>query len=508
MANMKMSQTVSMRPELTVRPDLIQSLKLLMEPILNLEQVLRQNLAENPLLEEIEEIPEETPSSELPEPERKNEENLSKIDWQEFLGEDSEWNSGSYRDFSENDEDRPEQTSVAEKSLYDHLFDQLGYTKLSVEEKEIGAYIIGNIDDSGFLTCDIKAMAEELQKPPELIEKIVNIIRSFDPPGVGSRDLRECLLAQLQEQGMTDTLAWELVDQHLYVLDKKSTTQLAKMTNSTPERIATALEIIKGLSPRPAQGRFTKAASAVVPDLIVERLDEGFVVYHNDKNLPKLRINQSYRSLIKRGNKTPETTKNYVREKLEQARWLINAINQRRSTMINVMEAIVEEQMVFLDHGEDFLKPLTMEQIADKVGMNVATISRVANAKYVQTPLGVFEIKYFFNTGVATSDGDDLSKRVVKNKIEALVAKENQVSPLSDQEIASLLNNEGIHLARRTVTKYREELSIKSARFRKQSPKKSSGPIDNIEEPIKVIQSENTLKMDMTSDLALPDIGI
>ncbi len=500
---MKMSQTVSMRTELSVRPDLIQSLKLLMEPILNLEQVLRQNLADNPLLEEIEEVPEEVSSTEMPEPPRKNEENgkVDKIDWQEFLGDDNEWNPGHYRDFSESEEDRLEQTSAAEKSLYDHLFDQLGYTKLSEEEKEIGAYVIGNIDDSGFLTCDAKAMAEELQKPVEQIEKIVGVIRSFDPPGVGSRDLRECLLAQLQEQGLKDTLAWELVDLHLYVLDKKSTTQLAKMTNSTPERVATALEIIKGFSPRPAQGRFTKAAAAVVPDLLVEKLDDGYAVFHNDKNLPRLRINQSYKSLIKRGNKTPESTKNYVREKLEQARWLINAINQRRSTMINVMESIVEEQMDFFEHGEEFLKPLTMEQIADKVGMNVATISRVANGKYVQTPLGVFEIKYFFNTGVSTEDGDDLSKRVVKQKIVDLVAKENTASPLSDQEIAGFLKKEGINLARRTVTKYREELGIKSARFRKQTSRKPAIPSAD--------QPESALPEDSSSrSVAAPDLDL
>jgi RNA polymerase sigma-54 factor len=476
MANMKMSQTVSLRPELSVRPDLIQSLKLLMEPILNLEQILRQNLAENPLLEEVEEVPDEPTTTEFREPDRQNDQKLNnKIDWQEYLGEDSEWVSGHYKDFSENDDaDRLEQTTVAEKTLSDHLCDQLGFAKLGNEEIEIGIYIIGNIDDSGFLTCDTKAMADELQKPVEQVDKILAIIRTFDPTGVGSRDLRECLLAQLQEQGLKDTLAWELVDLHLYVLDKKSTTQLAKMTNSTPERIAAALEIIKGLSPRPAQGRFTRAAAAVVPDLIVEKMDDGYIVYHNDRNLPRLRINQSYKSLIKRGNKTPETAKNYVREKLEQARWLINAINQRRSTMINVMEAIVEEQLDFFEHGEDHLKPLTMEQIADKVGMNVATISRVANGKYVQTPLGVFEIKYFFNTGVSTTDGDDLSKRVVKNRIEAIVSKENLAEPLSDQEIATLLKKEGINLARRTVTKYREEMGIKSARFRKQAPKKGA----------------------------------
>ncbi len=470
MANLKISQVVSMRPELTVRPDLIQSLKLLMEPILTLEQILRQNLSENPLLEEVEEQEEIVPP-EVPEPRRKDDQNINenKIDWQEYLGEDNEWVSGSYKDFSEREDDDFEHTQVADKTLYDHLFEQLGYARMTEEEIEIGAYIIGNIDESGFLKHEIDTIAEELQKEPELIKRVLEQIKKFDPPGVGSRDLRQCLLAQLKEKGLEDSLVWELVDKHLYSLDKKSVTQLAKMTSTTPDRIQAALDIIKSLSPRPAQGRFAAPAAIVVPDLIVEKIDGEYIVFHNDRNLPRLRINQNYRSLIKRGNKTPVETKNYVREKLEQARWLINAINQRRSTMIRVMEAIVEQQTDFFEHGEDHLKPLTMEQIADIVGMNVATISRVASGKYVQTPLGVFEIKYFFNTGVSTSGGEDLSKRVVKNKIQQKISGENPAMPLSDQEIANILKEEGIKLARRTVTKYREELGIKSARFRKQT---------------------------------------
>jgi RNA polymerase sigma-54 factor len=475
MANIKMSQVIGLRPELSVRPDLIQSLKLLMEPILNLEQVLRQNLAENPLLEEIEEQ-EEIVSPDVPEPARKDDEKLKDIDWQEFLGEDNEWVSGHYKDFSESDEDRPERTQVVEKTLYDHLFEQLGYTRLSDEDVGIGAYIIGNIDDSGFLRSDVARMADELQKDPAKVEKVLSVVRKFDPPGVAALDLRECLLAQLEEQGFRDSLTWELVESHLYSLDKKSVSQLSKMTGASPERIQAALDVIKQLSPNPAQGRFVKPAAAVVPDLIVEKIDGEYVVFHNDKNLPRMRINQSYRSLIRRGNKTPEATKKYIREKLEQARWLINAINQRRNTMVNVMEAIVEEQIDFFEHGEDYLKPLTMEQIADIVGMNVATISRVASGKYVQTPLGVFEIKYFFNTGVSTTDGEDLSKRVVKNRIQAIISGENPAVPLSDQEIANILGKEGIKLARRTVTKYREELGLKSARFRKQLVREAPTP--------------------------------
>ncbi|UCE68036.1 MAG: RNA polymerase factor sigma-54 [Candidatus Zixiibacteriota bacterium] len=408
---------------------------------------------------------------EVPEPRRKDDQtiNENKIDWQEYLGEDNEWTSGSYRDYSERDDEDYERSQVVEKTLYDHLFEQLGYARMTEEEVEIGAYIIGNIDESGFLKHDIETIAEELQKDAGIVKKILEQIKKFDPPGIGSRDLRECLLAQLEEQGLKDSLVWELVDKHLYSLDKKSVSQLARITSTTPDRVQAALDIIRGLSPRPAQGRFAAPAAIVVPDLIVEKIDDDYIVFHNDKNLPRLRINQNYRSLIKRGNKTPADTKKYVREKLEQARWLINAINQRRSTMIRVMEAIVDQQRDFFEHGEDHLKPLTMEQIADIVGMNVATISRVASGKYVQTPLGVFEIKYFFNTGVSTSGGEDLSKRVVKNKIQQKISEENPAVPLSDQEIANILKEEGIKLARRTVTKYREEMGIKSARFRKQT---------------------------------------
>lgn len=472
MPELKLVPQLGLRQTLTVRPDLIQSLKLLMEPVLNLEQILRQRLSDNPLLEEDEqtESAEETIAAVADEPDRNNEKNLDRIDWQEFLGEDHEYNfTGNYRDFSRNtDNEFTETVSVAEKSIFDHLIEQLGFARLSEEQKEIGGYIIGNIDESGFLRVSVEDMAEELQIEPEKIEEVLAVIKNFDPTGVGSFNLRECLLAQLAEQGLEGSLAWIIVDQHIDGLEKKSQMQLAKILSTSPERVQSAMEVIKTLSPTPATGVFIKPAVHIVPDLIVEKIGDEYVVFHNDKNLPHLRINQSYKSLIKRGNNSSDTTKKYIREKLEQARWLINAINQRRNTMINVMNAVIDEQLDFFEHGESHLKPLTMEHIADKVGMNVATISRVSNGKYVQTPLGMFEIKYFFNTGVSTDNGEDLPKRVVKTKISKIIKNENPATPYSDQEIARLLDSRGIKLARRTVTKYREELSIKAARYRKQ----------------------------------------
>jgi len=474
MVELKLTPSLSQRPDLIIQPGLIQSLKLLMEPILNLEMIVRQRLSDNPLLEEVEQqdSPEDiaTPPEE---PARTEDQTIERIDWQEFLGEDHEYlKDGGYRDYSVvSDEDLPETISVAEKTMFDYLMEQLGFTRLSDKQKEIGSYIIGNIDEAGFLTVSVEEMATELKVEAKEIAEVLAVIKKFDPTGVGSRDLRECLLAQLDEQGYNGSLAWIIVDKHLKDLENKSITQLARILDTHPEKVDQAVKVIRSLSPYPAAGRFSRPAVPIVPDLIVEKIGDEFVIYHNDKNLPQLRINQSYKNLIRRGSNSSDSTKQYIKEKLEQARWLINAINQRRTTMVNVMTAIVEEQKEFFEHGESHLKPLTMEQIADKVGMNVATISRVANGKYVQTPLGMYEIKYFFNTGVATQSGEDLPKRVVKAKIEEIIKGENPATPYSDQEIARLLGKQGIMLARRTVTKYREELAIKAARYRKEVPR-------------------------------------
>ncbi len=451
-------------------PQLIQSLKMLQMPILKLEQTLRQELAINPLLEEVEVLEEEPniESSEsdvvAPEPTPDTGEQ-EKIDWDNYLGEDDE--GYRVRESREPDEDRFGDLAKATDSLYDHLKEQLSFLKLSEEQQLIGEYIIGNIGPDGYLAISVPEMADELKVPPDKIMEVLSLIQRFDPIGVGSRDLRESLLIQLREKSLENTLAYRIVDEHLRDLEKKSMLQLAKMLSVPFEKIQKAMETIKSLSPTPAHGRFDTAALPVVPDLIIERIGEEYIVLHNDRNVPRLRINSGYKDLIKRGNSTDKNTKDYVKQKLEQARWLLNAINQRRSTMIRVMEAIIEEQHEFFEKGPAFLRPLIMDDIAQKVNMNVATISRVSSGKYVQTPLGVFEIKYFFNAGIANEDGDDLSKRSVKQRIEEIIRAEDAEHPLSDQDIFKMLQNEKIKLARRTVTKYREELKIKPARFRK-----------------------------------------
>ncbi|MCC6962273.1 MAG: RNA polymerase factor sigma-54 [candidate division Zixibacteria bacterium] len=461
-----------MRLELTQRlqqklaPQLIQSLKMLQMPILKLEQLLRHELAVNPLLEEVESQEQEQELDILADKKDDSREE-EKIDWEDYLRDNEDYNA---REFKGGDnEEMPEFNVAGEQSLYEHLLEQLAFLKLPTEDFEIGEIIIGNIDESGYLTTTIEEIAETLKIDPERVERILVKIHRFDPSGVGARDLKESLLLQLRDRHCDNNLVYRIVEEHLETLDKKSFQQLAKSMGVSLERVQEAMEVIKSLSPRPAYGRFARAAAAVIPDLIVEKIGEEWVISHNDRNVPQLRVNAGYRELLKRGNNTPQETKKYVREKLEQARWLLNAINQRRNTMIRVMTAIVQEQLDFFENGIEHLKPLTMEDIANIVNMNVATISRVSSDKYVQTPHGVFEIKFFFNSGVKTQDGEEVAKRTVKQQIEEIIAKEDPGKPLSDQEIFEILNQRDIRIARRTVTKYREEMKILPARFRRRA---------------------------------------
>ena len=462
-----MKLELGLRLKQTLAPQLIQSLKMLQMPVLKLEQVLRHELSTNPMLEEIETLEtvddSDAPEAEAPEPASESS-SSDDFDWENYFDEGSEFVP---RKFSEQPEESWERTPVVEATLYDHLTEQLKLSKLSDDDVEIGEFIIGNLDSSGLLTMSVEELAEALKCPVEDVQKVLKVIQTFDPPGVAARDLQESILIQLDQRGLKDSLAAAIVKEHWHELDRKTHMQLAKSLNVSIERVREAMEELRALSPRPAQGRFTTPAAPVIPDLIVERVDDEYVVYHNDRSLPHLRITSAYKDIMRRGSQSSEETKKYVKDKLEQARWLLNAISQRRSTMTKVMEAIVEEQKEFFEKGPTFLKPLRMSDIADKVQMNVATVSRVSKEKYVQTPQGVREIKSFFTGGVETADGDTMSKRNVKTRISELIAKEDPAKPLSDQEIYKRLQSEGIKLARRTVTKYREELKIPTSNQRK-----------------------------------------
>ncbi|HLG94628.1 MAG TPA: RNA polymerase factor sigma-54 [candidate division Zixibacteria bacterium] len=469
----------------TIAPQLIQSLNMLTVPILKLEQMLRHELQTNPMLEEDLEVttdPEmdlEAPAEEK-EPDPPTEDD--KIDWDAYLQDNDELFLARHE--KENSEETLERSQTTEKTLFEHLLEQLNLSKLSPAEHQVGQFIIGNIDENGFLTISAEEIADALQVDQELVARVLAHIQNFDPPGVAARNLKECLLIQLRQKGEEDSLAYEIVEKYLQDLDKKSAFQLAKLLSTTPEKIEEEMGIIRSLSPRPAMGRFSRAAQPVVPDLIVEWVGDELVIFHNDKYIPRLRISSAYKDLLKKGSASSKEEKNFIKEKFMQARWLLNAINQRRSTMVRVMQAVVEEQKEFFENGAEFLKPLTMEQVAQKLGLHVATISRVSNDKYVQTPQGVYEIRYFFNAGLPTDSGEDLSKKKVKQRLAEIIKAEDTSHPLSDQEIFAKLKAEGIPLARRTVTKYREEMGIRAARFRKKVGGNGSQPTNEEESDI------------------------
>jgi len=469
---MKLGLTLGLRQ--TLAPQLIQSLKMLQMPILKLEQTLRLEMSTNPLLEEVEAL-EETVDLEAPQKDTTSEaesaEDMNKIDWDAYFGENNEFNFRVPRDKGE---EKAEFLPATEITLYDHLTEQLSLSKIDEEEVHIGEFIIGNIDETGYLSCSLEELISALKCDPDKAKSVLELIQTFDPPGVGARDLKESLLIQLRQKKLQDTLAYRIVSEHLQELDKKGPSQLAKLYSTSLEKVQEAMDLIRGLSPNPALGRFTIPALPVIPDLIVDKVGDEYIVYHNDRNIPRLRINPTYRELVRKGANSSAETKTYIRQKLEQARWLLNSINQRRNTMVKVMQAIIEEQKEFFEQGPVNLRPLIMETVANRVGMNVATISRVSNDKYVQTPWGVYEIRHFFNSGIASQSGEELSKRTVKEQIESVIQSEDPANPLSDQEIFQILQKGGIKIARRTVTKYREELRILPARFRKKAVKEQA----------------------------------
>jgi RNA polymerase sigma-54 factor len=459
-----MKLTLQAKLQQILAPQLIQSLQLLQVPVLELEQILKQELQINPLLEEIEEV-EEVEEEVLEEEAEEQEMEEDKIDWDDYLqdGYDGGYNIRAERD----SEELPEKTPVSRMTFLEYLLSQLHLASISERELEIGEFIVGNIDDRGYLTLSLEEIARIMDVSLEECQRVLEIIQTFDPPGVGARDLKECLLIQLRERGIDDPVAIAIVKQHLDEIDRKSYAQLAKALKVNMGQVQEAMERLSSLSPSPGFGYMAGDAEIIIPDLIVEKVEDRYVAILNDKNIPRLRVSPLYRNLLSKSENTPEETKNYVKEKLNAARWLIKSIDQRRSTMLKVMNYLIYAQRNFFERGVSQLKPMTLQEVAQATGLHISTISRVVNNKYVQTPRGIFELKYFFGSKVESTDGDEVSSKSVKEIIADMIAREDPHKPLSDQKITDKLRTEGLQVARRTVAKYREQLKILPARFRK-----------------------------------------
>ncbi len=467
-----------MRQGMKVNPRLYQAMDLLYMPLLDLQQHLKQELENNPFLDLVE--PEEELKEEEEEEEESAEEPEDEIDWEEILlnGFDV---GGRRAEYEEREFYRPTPASV--RDLWDYLRDQLQLLRLSSREFLLGEEIIGNISREGFLTCSLEEVVEALNaylaeleadsaegaEPYTLAEaeRMLGMVQAFDPSGIGARDLRECLLLQLRDRGETESLAHRIVRDHFEELVNHRWSELSKEHGISPRDVQAAADEIAKLDPKPGLKHAETRNDYVTPDLVVEKVDEQYYVFHNDTSLPRLKLSRSYREVARDKSQFTGENKAFIAKKLNSAQWMIQAIEQRRQTMLKVMNFIVDRQREFFEKGVEYLKPLTLREVAEHIDMHESTVSRVTNGKYAQTPRGVLPLKFFFSSGLSTDYGEDVSARGIRAKIEKLVHEEDPMRPLTDQSIVDILKDEGVQIARRTVAKYRDQLGILSARMRK-----------------------------------------
>jgi len=471
--NIGLRQTMQLRQQLVMTQRLQQALKLLQVPTLELEQILRQELQGNPLLEEIE------PEEEVEEEDR-SEDEIAALDEsareksQDPQDEDRDWGDsweegfkGLANEHGYDEEDEFERPQKYIPSGQETLTDQLQLAVPEGLERRIGEYIIGCLNEDGLLACPTVEIATYFEVTEPAVEAVLRIIQGFDPPGVAARDLPECLLLQLAARGLEESDESHVITHHFEALKNRKFSDIAREMKITPRDVQEIAQRIGDLDPRPGLSFDAEGARAIVPDLEVVKVDEDgdeYAVYLNDSNLPRLRVSQAYEGTAK-GN---EDAVKFIDEKKRHAEWVIKTIEQRRRTMIKVMEAIVAEQQDFFEKGAIALRPLTLQQVASVIGMHESTVSRVTRQKYVQTPRGVFPLKFFFSAGLDSDSGTEVAAKAVKIMIQDIIDTENTSKPLSDKKIVDILRGDGLKIARRTVAKYREQLGILSARMRKQ----------------------------------------
>jgi RNA polymerase sigma-54 factor len=492
-----LSQSIRLGQELKINPRLYQAMDMLYMPLLDLQQHLKQELLINPFLElsddENEEDQTETEAADddganateaVPELEHEAPSSENETDWEEILlnGFEPEGGMREQRD----DQERFEAVPVAAEGLDEHLRQQIQLLDLTPRQTLLADEFIGNINDDGYLTATpeeilyginemVSRAAESEGRDDEPLplytveeaNEMLGIIQRLDPPGIGARDLRECLLLQLRESGHQGTLAESMVRDFFEELIAHRWSDVAKKVGVNPAEVQHAADEVAKLNPKPGLAKSGKQDNYVIPDLVVEKIDGEYLVFINDGNLPRLKISRTYQEMARNKKQFQGENREFISNKLNAAQWLIQAIEQRRHTMLKVMHFIVDRQREFFEKGVKCLKPLTLREVADAIGMHESTVSRVTNEKYVQTPRGVLPLKFFFSSGLATADGEDVSARGIKATIDKLVSEEDAKNPLTDQAIVEILEKDGVQIARRTVAKYRDQLGVLSARMRR-----------------------------------------
>lgn len=466
--SMNLSQTLRMTPQLQ------QAIKLLQLSRMELESAVRKELDENPILEEAQELKEEdlqrtkeadaqvqtsAEQAESQDPQKQDE-----FEWESYLENNSKPPANN---FSGNEEIMNYENVISTtQSLHEYLTWQSKMAGFSEEEQGLAEILINYIDDDGYILTPLEEIATNEGVDPTELKEMMPFIHEFDPPGVGARDLRECLLIQAKhlEEDTHDLV--NIINNHLKDLEKKNYDGIAKALNRDVREIVELCKIIFAMDPKPGRAYAPADTQYVTPDVYVYKVGDDYMVSLNEDGLPRLKISNFYKNMLS-GAGGNNQTKDYIQEKLRSAVWLIKSIHQRQRTIYKVAESIVKHQRDFLDKGAGFIKPMVLRDIANDIGMHESTVSRVTTAKYVHTPQGIFELKYFFNSGIATTDGDSLASESVKMKIKDLIAKEDLKNPLSDQQIVDLLKKDGVVIARRTVAKYRDVLKILPSSRRK-----------------------------------------
>jgi RNA polymerase sigma-54 factor len=445
-----------------------QAIKLLPLSRLELIQKIHQEMLENPFLDDVlnqEEGEGEAVGEELSQETEEVAPKELDIDWEAYLQDSG--GDGSYQFDRDQERFSLEATLRNETSLAEYLLWQLSLAARTELDKQIGAYLIGNIDDDGYLQCQIEEVAAIFEEQDEHVEEILQIVQSFDPAGVGARDLQECLSIQLRHLGMEDSLAGTIVRNHLALIDERYFRNIAKDLGVLLEEVIVAVKLIRELDPKPGSRYNAQRVEYIVPDVVVIKMGDDYQILLNDDGLPKLRINSLYQGILRRGDGIQGDTKEYLDDKFRSAVWLMKSIEQRRQTLMKVAKSLCKFQREFLDKGIPYLKPLVLKDVAEDIGMHESTVSRVTTNKHIHTPQGVFGLKFFFHSGLHSFAGDAMSSVSVKEIIKKAVMGENARNPLTDQQLVKLLEDKGIKIARRTVAKYRQELRIASASRRK-----------------------------------------
>jgi RNA polymerase sigma-54 factor len=472
----ELRQQLKLTQQLIMTPQLQMAIKLLQLSRLELMDAIRQEMEENPTLEEFQdsspkEHPEEDPQAQLQSVEKTKEVTIdeklnSDIDWSNYI---DEYNSPGRVRLETEDRDAPQYEAFIshKESLSDHLLWQLLMASPSPEEKRLGSLIIGNLNKDGYLQSSAEDLALQGGVTPDDIEEVLFLLQSFDPIGVCARDLKECLLLQANALGLKNTLVSRIISDHIQHLENKNYKAICRALKVTLDEVIAAVNVITNMEPKPGRLFSEEEPQYITPDIYVYKGEDDFVVVVNDDGLPKLRVNSFYKQAIAHKNEVSINARDYIQDKLRSAAWLIRSIHQRQKTIYKVMKSILKFQRDFFEKGIAHLKPMVLRDVAEDIGMHESTISRVTTNKYAYTPQGIFELKYFFNSSIRRVYGEAIASASVMAKIKNLIEGENPRKPYSDSKMAELLKAENIDIARRTVAKYREMMGVLPSSKRK-----------------------------------------